>query len=184
MTSCGASGSTPMFRPARWTPTGVIAPADIALPMTRRRRCAVRHQHHEVRGLRSGPGSGLVVSIALANTVCATTRPRRRRCAAHQEDRQLITRAGRGSARQSRAVQSWQKSRQRPPVSRRHTAGGTRRRWISGQDLATGQQGSQHRGLLFRPRSTRVAVSSRVALVAGRHATAVPREPLAEPDHA
>ena len=124
------------------------------------RRCALRHQDHEVRGLRSGRGWGLVVSIALANTVCATTRPRRRRCAAHQEDRQLIKRAGRGSAGQSRAVQSWQMPRQRPPAERRHTAGATpavNQRPRSGHRAA----GQPTPRAPVPPPSTRVTASSR-----------------------
>ena len=58
------------------------------------------------------------------------------------------------------------------------TLPGQHLRWISGQDLATGQQGSRHRGLLFRPPSTRVTASSRrrSALAATQ---SCPGEPLA-----
>jgi hypothetical protein len=133
-----------MFQPATWTRTGLIAPADIASEITRplRRRCTAHRQDHGVSKLRSGPDSGLAVSmIGLANTVCTTTRPRRLQRAVNHEDQQLIARkAGRGSApRKSRAVQIWRTPRQRSPVQRGHTALGTRLRWISGHDLTTGQ---------------------------------------------
>jgi hypothetical protein len=70
-----------------------------------------------VSRLRTGPGSALVVLIALANIGCATTRPQRR-CVVHHWDQKLIPpKAGPGSGRTSRAVQIWQTPQQRPLVS-------------------------------------------------------------------